>query len=116
MPPTTSFEFGDVLLVPFPFTDQSSAKRRPAVVVSSADYARRRSDIILMPITSQVRSQLGFGETLVADWQTAGLLVPGVVKPLLASLERSLVLRRLGRLSPRDRSALGESLRQILGP
>ena len=89
MPPTTSFEFGDVLLVPFPFTDQSAAKKRPAVVVISAVYARLRPDVILMPITSQVRSPLAFGETLVTDWQSAGLLVPGVVKPLLASLERA---------------------------
>ncbi len=30
----TGFEFGDVVLVPFPFTDQSAAKKRPAVVIS----------------------------------------------------------------------------------
>lgn len=33
----TGFEFGDVVLVPFPFTDQSAAKKRPAVVISK-DY------------------------------------------------------------------------------
>jgi len=35
MPTTTDYEFGDVILVPFPFTDQRTTKRRPAVVVSS---------------------------------------------------------------------------------
>jgi len=48
--------FGDVIVVPFPFTDQTSIKRRPAVVVSSEAYNRERPDIILMAITSQLRN------------------------------------------------------------
>ena len=32
------FDFGDVVLVPFPFTDQSGTKRRPAVIISLAGY------------------------------------------------------------------------------
>jgi hypothetical protein len=31
----TSYKFADVVLVPFPFTDQTTSKKRPAVVVSS---------------------------------------------------------------------------------
>jgi mRNA interferase MazF len=34
----TNYEFADVVLVPFPFTDQTTTKKRPAIVVSSADY------------------------------------------------------------------------------
>ncbi len=48
--------FGDVVLVPFPFTDQSGGKKRPAVIVSSSDYNANRRDLIIMAITSQVRS------------------------------------------------------------
>jgi mRNA interferase MazF len=51
----TSFEFGDVLLVGFPFTNQIGQKKRPAVVVSSTSYHRTRPDVISMAITSQVR-------------------------------------------------------------
>ncbi len=56
----TSFEFGDVVLVPFPFTDQSTAKKRPAVVVSSAAYNAERRDLIVMAVTSQVRPENNF--------------------------------------------------------
>jgi mRNA interferase MazF len=42
MPLTTGYSFGDVVLVPFPFTDQSGSKKRPAVIVSSADYQAQR--------------------------------------------------------------------------
>ncbi len=44
MPPTISYEFGDVILVPFPFTDPSGIKKRPAVVASSSHYHRERPD------------------------------------------------------------------------
>ena len=43
----TRFEFGQVLLVSFPFTDQSATKRRPAVVISSEAYHSRRPDVIV---------------------------------------------------------------------
>jgi len=43
MPPTTGYSFGDVVLVPFPFTDQSGFKKRPAVVVSSTEYQAQRA-------------------------------------------------------------------------
>ncbi len=50
----TSYNFGDVVLVPFPFTDQTTNKKRPAVVISSDVYNAEYLDRILMGITSQV--------------------------------------------------------------
>lgn len=64
---TSKFGFGDVLLLPFPFTDQSGAKKRPAVVVSSSGYNTSRLDLVIMAITSQVRDPLGFGESMLTD-------------------------------------------------
>jgi mRNA interferase MazF len=55
MPPTTGYRFGDIVLVPFPFTDQSGTKRRPAVVVSGRRYHTERPDLIIMAVTSQSR-------------------------------------------------------------
>ncbi|MFN7536104.1 MAG: type II toxin-antitoxin system PemK/MazF family toxin [Burkholderiales bacterium] len=65
-----TLSFGDVVLVPFPFTDQSGIKKRPAVVVSSNNYNVSRRDLLIMAITSQVRQPLGFAEALILDWQT----------------------------------------------
>ena len=94
-----AYQFGDVLLVPFPFTDQSASKQRPGVIVSSAAYHRARRDLVLMPITSQLRGSGAFGEVMVQDWQAAKLLNASAIKPVFATLEQALVIRVLGRLS-----------------
>jgi mRNA interferase MazF len=73
MPPTTGYSFGDVVLVPFPFTDQSGRKKRPAVIVSSAQYHAERRDLVIMAVTSQIRPRPAFGEFTVAEWEKAGL-------------------------------------------
>jgi mRNA interferase MazF len=108
-------EFGDVVLVPFPFTDQSATKQRPGVIISSLAYNRARRDLILMPITSQVRGSAEFGEVIVQDWQSAGLVKPSAIKPVLATFERSLVRKTIGSLSTRDQQNLRDSLATLIG-
>lgn len=54
MPNMTTYSFGDIILVPFPFTDQTTIKKRPAVIVSSEKYNADRSDLIIMAITSRL--------------------------------------------------------------
>ena len=115
MPTTTRFEFGDLVLVPFPFTDQTASKRRPAAVVSSADYHRHRPDLLILAVTSQARPATGFGEASITKWRQAGLLRPSVMKPVIATVERGLILRTLGQLEPDDLAALGALLDDILG-
>lgn len=107
--------FGEVVLVPFPFTDQSGVKKRPAVIVSSASYNTNRRDVIIMAITSQVRQPLGFGEALVSDWQTAGLIKPSVLKPVFTTIEQGLVVQTMGMLSTSDLRTLGETVAQVIG-
>ena len=110
-----AYRFGDVIVVPFPFTDQTATKKRPAVVVSSEAYHRDRPDIILMAITSQVRPVPTVGEVAVVNWQAAGLLKPSVMKPVLATVENRLVIRTLGRLDAHDEAALRRAIGLILG-
>ena len=90
----TSFEFGEVVLVPFPFTDQTTSKRRPAVVISSDAYNAERRDLIILALTSRVPEPLGIGEAPVEARREAGLLKPSVMKPVIATLEQSLVRAR----------------------
>ena len=107
--------FGDVVLVPFPFTDQSGAKKRPAVIVSSSGYNTGRRDLVIMAITSQVRQPPGFGEAHVTDWQAAGLIKPSVLKPVFTTIEQGLVVRTMGTLSATDLRTLREVIGQVIG-
>ena len=115
MPPMTPFEFGDVVLVSFPFTDQSASKQRPAVVVSSAAYDRERPDVLILAISSRGRPGGAIAEPSISQWQKAGLLKPSVLKPLIATIERGVIRRRLGRLQTDDQHALRKLLDEIIG-
>jgi mRNA interferase MazF len=110
----TAYSFGDIVLVPFPFTDQTGSKKRPAVVVSSASYHRERADLILMAVTSQVRKSLGIGEMPILEWKAAGLLKNSNLKPILFTAKRPLIERKLGQLGEGDRASLRRSLSMIL--
>lgn len=110
----TTYKFGDVILVPFPFTDGSSSKKRPAIVISCDSYDRSKPDIILIAVTSQVNTDLQFGEAVVTDWPKAGLLKPSVIKPVIATVEKNLVIRKLGKLENPDLEVLETILQQII--
>ena len=110
-----SFEFGDIVLVPFPFTSQTAAKKRPAVVVSGSAYNQAKPDVVVMAVTSQLRPAPALGEVWLGQWQAAGLLKPSAVKPVFATLEQALVLRQLGSLGPADRQALRQAIGQVIG-
>ncbi len=53
MPSTTRYRRGDIVLVSFPFTDLSSSKRRPALVISPNPFNEQGQDVVLVAITSQ---------------------------------------------------------------
>jgi mRNA interferase MazF len=109
------YKFGDIVLVPFPFTDLSTNKKRPAVIVSSNAYNQNRPDIVIMAVTSQSHGFGYFGDVRIQDWQQAGLLKPSVIKPILTTVEKSLVIKKLGRIADNDITALSEGLQSILG-
>lgn len=109
------YEFGDVVLVQFPFTSQKAFKKRPAVVISGKAYNTAKPDVVIMAITSQLRSSSALGEVWINDWQAAGLLKPSAIKPVFATLEQSIILARLGALNAQDQSTLRSVISTVLG-
>ena len=77
MPSTTSYKRGDVVLVPFPFTDLSSTKQRPALVVSADHLNATRDDLLVAAITSQIPVMLAADEFMIP---TSALVECGLPK------------------------------------
>ena len=117
MPPTTSCRRGDVVLVPFPFSDLSTTKQRPAVVLSSDQYHRVTGDCLIAAITSVRPPTLSLGEVALssADQAAGGLLKPSIVKVgKLIALDRRLIRRTLGRLPEATVAALLVELKRLV--
>ena len=68
-----------------------------------------------MAIASQLRSDAKLGKMRVSHRSAAGLLKPSAIKPVFATIEQSLVIRKLGVLSAADQSTLVAGLATVLG-
>jgi mRNA interferase MazF len=106
-----NYSRNDVVLVRYPFSDLSSSKVRPAVVVSAAHVSE---DIFVVPLTSR-RNSLLPGEFVLKEWKGAGLNVPTAVKRGIYTVRKDLVVKRVGKLSCVDSKGLENSMRGWLG-
>jgi mRNA-degrading endonuclease toxin of MazEF toxin-antitoxin module len=103
-----------VVLVHFIFTDETEAKRRPAVIISTGEYHHGRQEAIIAAITSNVGRRL-IGDHLIAGWREAGLLFPSVATGIIRTIKQAMIERQLGVMPPEDMQTIREKLRQVLG-
>ncbi len=103
-----SFSRNEVILLPIPFTDLTSRKVRPAVVIG---HSSRAGDIFVVPISSQLPNV----DLVLSDWKAAGLNVPCGIKSQIATIEDRLVVKSVGVLSSADQVSLEGRLRNWLG-
>jgi mRNA interferase MazF len=107
------YQRGDLLLVPFPFSDLSTTKVRPALVVSSTLYHASEPDLLLAAITSNLVGAQSAVDYILQEWQAAGLRYPSAFKPVIFTLDPTRVLHRIGAISGTDLSAIDQRLRLI---
>ncbi len=101
----------DVILVCYPFSDLTSSKVRPAVVISELD---RSHDIFITPLTSKT-GLLHAGEFILEEWALAGLNVATAVKRGIYTVHEKLIIKVVGQLVEVDAKHLQKSLRGWLG-
>ena len=112
MPSTTTYKRGDIVLVPFPFTDLSSSKRRPALVISPTAF--NDQDVVLVAITSQLTEQRHAIIIEPPDCADGTLPRTSLVKMTkIFTMHSSLVVRKLCALREEKLGAVLSELRQF---
>ena len=99
------------MLIPILFTDLSSQKRRPVIVISNETYHRGSSDVVVVAMTSNpVATPYSFVLT-TADLDAGTLNRPGTVRvDKVYTLAGSLIVKTFGRVS----RATVERIRDVL--
>ena len=106
-----SYSKNDIILVRYPFSDLSSSKVIPAVIVSTSYLSQ---DIIITPLTSKTGSLME-GEFVLSEWAEAGLNVATAIKRGIYTVHESLVIKVIGQLVDIDAKQLEQSLQGWLG-
>ncbi len=115
MRPTTTYDRGDLVLVPFQFTDRPVAKNRPALIISSAAYHAGRREVIIAAITSRIRQPLLVGDHLIERWSQCGLPKPSVATVILRTVKATMITRKLGPMAAEEMLAVDARLVEALG-
>lgn len=102
----------DVVIVPFPFTDRPTSKRRPAVTLSQREFNAYGHSVVAM-ITTKVDPPWP-GDTPLGDPSEAGLPMASTVRLKVFTLDNRLIARIAGVLSSGDRTRVAAQLDRCL--
>jgi len=106
----TTYSPGEIVLIAFPYTAGTETINRPALVILDTGDA----DIVVARVTTQ--PHYAAYDVSITNWSSAGLLAPSWVRlHKLATLEKSLVNRRLGSLPPTDYQQVSAVMRRTYG-
>jgi mRNA interferase MazF len=94
-----SYSRGDVVKVPFPYTDRATRQSRPALVVAAGDLEDAHGLLWVAMITS-AENRRWPGDLAIADLATAGLPAPSVIRTAKIATIEAADATKLGRISP----------------
>jgi len=112
--PMSYYRSWDIVVVPFPFTDQKTNKVRPAVIVST-DTLRQRNGKYVVAMITNATNAAQYGDVSISELNAAGLPIASVVRASkVAVIEDADVHKRVGTLPTADRRLVAAQLREYL--
>lgn len=106
------YEKGTVVLVPFPFTDLSGKKVRPAIIVSNSKVG---SDVVVLFVTSQSKLKAKHVVAIAPDSENGIKTKSKIVCSKIATLEARIILGELGKTSSSVQKKIEAELKKVLG-
>ncbi len=105
----TPYKKWDIVLVPFPFTNQKSSKKRPALVISPDEY-NNRLDVVIAFITSKIDQSNRCGDYIINEWSKSGLPKPSMLRMKFTTLDKFMIIKKIGKLSKKDQDCFSLQL------
>ena len=99
MKSTTIYKKWDIVLVPFPFTDSKSKKKRPVLIVSPEQYNESKN-VIVLQISS--KKDIYDEDYKIKDWESANLPASAYIKMKFATIKQEIIYKKIGRLPEID--------------
>ncbi|MFH1282195.1 MAG: type II toxin-antitoxin system PemK/MazF family toxin [bacterium] len=111
--PMMNYKQGDVVLLEVVFTEGIGKKKRPALILSNDYYHKGRQEVIIAAITSNVHRVLP-GDTVITEWESAGLKFPSLVAGILQTMKREMIIRKFGALTKKDFKKVKRNIKKLL--
>jgi len=107
---------GDILLIPFPYTDLSTTKQRPVLVISNNYYNGSKQDIIVAAITSNMTDKEYSIRIAAIDLDEGQLKVDSIIRAdKIYTFSNRIVIRKFGHLKPEVFLTVKEQIEKIIG-
>lgn len=108
-----AYKIFDVVVVPFPFTDQNTDKKRPALVLSdAAQFNEETQNCVLAMITSAKNPDWPL-DIEIGSLQKAGLPAPSKVRMKLFTLDSRFIIKKIGGLASKDQKVVKKNLKKL---
>ncbi len=102
-----------IVVVPFPFTDSTKKKKRPALVISSEKFQKDNGHAILSMITTAKHSKW-HGDFPIKDLETTKLPIKSYIRQKIFTIDSRLIEKKLGALSIKDAKSAKDLLKTCI--
>ncbi|MFQ5497575.1 MAG: type II toxin-antitoxin system PemK/MazF family toxin [Nitrosopumilus sp.] len=109
------FERGEIILVPFPFTDISKSKLRPVLIISHTSYNKTSSDFICCGITSNLNNKNNSVLLSNVDMKDGTIQKKSRIKfANVFTLQKDLAIKRIGQINSKKLNIVISSITNLI--